>query len=277
MYREATKIAAIALAAVMTACGQSETTRQANELYGEADALIACGKPEQAVVILDSLQRAYPGETEVQRRAMHLRPQAIEKMTVSRISSIDSLIAVRQATYETLKGKMKKISGPDLVEPYYVYADTYNKEFLNTTGIEPRVTDIGQFYIISSVNPGGLKQQAVEISVDGETASTGIVPYDGEMNYRINGSEVITFSPAACDTIGSLAAAHPSSSFKLTFKGEKKDMSVNLSARQRDAIITCYLFSQAIIDSREMAVQREKAERQLQIARDQIARTFNED
>lgn len=277
MYKEA-KIAAIAVAAIMTACsGQTESNRRACSLYDQADALINDGQPARAIELLDSLQRAYPDEADVQRRALHLRPQAIEKATLAQLSSTDSLMAVRQATYEQLKDKMRRLNSPELVEPYYVYAATYNKEFLNTTGIEPRVSDIGQFYIVSSVNPGGLKHQAIDLTVGDETVSTGTVPYDGEMNYRIGGSEVITFTPARCDTIGMLAAAHPDTNFRITFKGEKKDRTEKLSAKQRDAIVTCYLFSQAIIDSRELAVQREKLERRLQIARDQIARTFNED
>ncbi len=278
MYKEAIKITAIAAAIAITSCsGQTEANRQATSLLGQAETFIGDGDSTSAIVLLDSLQRAYPGETDVQRKALHLRPKAIELATLAEISTVDSLLAVRQATYEQLKGFMKLISSPDLVEPYYVYADTYNKEFLNTIGIEPRVSEFGEFYIISSVNPGGLKHQGITVTAGGVEASTGMVPYDGEMNYRINNSEVISFTPAQCDTIGALAESNRGAAMKLTFNGEKKNHTVKLSDKQRDAIVTCYLFSHSITDSREMAVKREKLERQLQIARDQIARTFQED
>ncbi|MDE6126928.1 MAG: hypothetical protein K2G30_08220, partial [Muribaculaceae bacterium] len=156
---------------------------------------------------------------------------------------------------------------------YWTYGKPYRPDFMNTTGIEPRVSEIGEFYIVSSVNPaGGLKHTTVAVSGNGARATATPVPYDGESNYRIDGGEIITFSPEASDTIGAFAYGNQGVPLTLHFIGTK-ERSQKLAADQAAAIAAAYRYSKITVDARERSVNRQKLEKQLAIARDQIART----
>lgn len=147
---------------------------------------------------------------------------------------------------------------------------------MNTTGIEPRVSEIGQFYIVSSLNPsGGTHHEAVTLTAGGSSVSTPRVAYDGESNYRIGSGEVITFSPEQSDTIGYFASEilknSPAAKATLSFIGAKGRKPVNLSANQLRAIANAYNYSKAIVRARDNQVERQRLEKTIEIARRQAA------
>lgn len=262
----------VAASMVMISCGgESETARAARQLYEQAQSCNLDGNPAEALLLLDSLQSTYKTETEWQRLAMKLRPTVMINATEMQIRAVDDSISMLEERYNMLLPKMKKVDDPRLVEPYYVDKATFNADFMNGTGIQPRVSEIGQFYFVSSVNPGGLKHTGFSLSCDGESAVAGPVPYDGEMNYRINGSEVITYSPDQSDAAGIFADGHSGKDMMLTFTGGKAK-NIKLNSKQVDAIANCYNFSRAIVDARQLAFERERLNRQLDIARSQAER-----
>ncbi|MDE6084963.1 MAG: hypothetical protein K2G40_00985, partial [Muribaculaceae bacterium] len=66
---------------MLTACfvtpgcsSESESAKSARLLYEQAESLNLSGNPQEAILLLDSLKRAYPAETKWQRAAMKLRP-----------------------------------------------------------------------------------------------------------------------------------------------------------------------------------------------------------
>lgn len=144
---------------------------------------------------------------------------------------------------------------------------------MNTTGIEARVSEIGQFYIVSSANPS-LKHTAISVNGPAASATTPAVPYDGESNYRIDGGEVITFSPEQSDTIGAAVvrnlAANSSAPLTLQFTGGK-NKSLKLSAAQAQGIANAYNYSAALIRARDNEVQHKRLEKTIEIARRQAA------
>lgn len=279
MYNAVIKLSAITLSAIaLVACGgKSLETIDAETMLAEARDAITEGNPQHSIEILDSLQKKYPSEIEVQREAIKIRPQAMEAITISELSTVDSLIACFSATHESLAPTMRLISDKNLVEPYYVPTASYNANFLNTTGIQPRVNEIGQFYIISSVNGKGIKHNSITLKSASGEVSTAIVAYDGDSNYRSGNSEMITYLPEQCDTLGVFVNENLGNTITLTFNGESgKKISDKLSKTAIKGIADAYNFSKSVIMSRDLAVKRQKLERQLQIARDQIARTTQE-
>lgn len=275
MYNATTKqvlFTTIAIASfIITSCSESESTRNARDLYEQARTLNIAGKPVEAITILDSLQHAYPSETEIQRDAMKLRPTIIINAAEQRIVSIDDSIASLEQQYASMLSKMKRISDPRLVEPYYVDADTYNPDFMRTTGIQPRVSDIGQMYFVSSVNGENLKHTGFTLSSDGGSVTVGPVPYDGELNYRINGSEVVTYSPDSSEPAGLFAMNAHGNKATATLTGGKSKV-INISPKQLQAIENCYQFSRAIIVARQLAFEKERLHKQIEIARAQSER-----
>ncbi len=264
--------AAVAAMVAETSCGgESETARAARTLYEQAQSCNLDGDPMKALTLLDSLQSNYKTETEWQRSAMKFRPTVMINATEMQIRIVDDSIAMLRDCYDKLLLSMKKVDDPRLVEPYYVDRATFNADFMNGTGVQPRVSEIGQFYFISSVNPGGIKHTGFSLKCDGESVTAGPVPYDGEMNYRIGGSEVITYSPEQSEAAGKFADEHNGRAMSVVIIGDKSK-SIKLSSKQVNAVASCYNFSRAIVEARQLAFERERLNRQLEIARSQAER-----
>lgn len=267
---------AIALAgALLPACSGSKADPEAQALYDQASEAFDSHDYTRSIAMLDSLQKAFPAEIDLQRQGMALRPKVIEHQTLLDITRNDSLKVVTQLNGERLKPLMVWVKTPRMLEGYWVGKGANNPNFLNTTGIQGRVSEIGEFYIVSSMNPAG-NHTSVSLSDGSNTVSTPAVPYDGENNYRIEGSEVITFSPAQSDTIGQFAFAHADRPLTLTLRG-KRSKSVKLSAAQVTALADAWAYSQAVIGARNLEGERSRLEATLQVARNQIARTANTD
>ena len=158
-----------------------------------------------------------------------------------------------------------------MLEGYWVASEGYNPSFMSTTAIQGRVSEIGEFYIVSSAKPS-IGHTSISLSDGSASVSTPEVPYDGESNYRIDGGEIITFSPAQSDTIGQFALANTGKPLTLTFRG-KSSRQVKLPAVQTSALADAYAYARAISRARQLAVERQRLEATLQVARNQMART----
>lgn len=271
MSNATTKLISLATLAISIAScsGGSSKPDPAQLLYAEAQDQLQAGNPDMVLALLDSIKVKFPDSIAMQRRGMVLRREAILQQVRNEMTVTDDSINLCMAEVNRLKPSMKKIDDPRLVEPYYVAAAGYNPDFLSSTGVQACVDEAGQFYLKSSVQ-STLKHTGIALSAaDGASATAGPVPFDGEMNYRINGSEVITFSPAQSDAIGQFAADHRGSGATLSFTGGKKH-SVKLSSKQIDAIATCYEYSRAMTAGRHLTFQREKLNRQEALTLQQI-------
>lgn len=260
---------------ILPSCGKSPERVAAESLLSEADSSFAQNDYSRTILLLDSLQAAFPNEIEVQRNALSLRPKAVEKITIAELTETDSLLAVYAAQNEILSPAMKTISGPELVESYKVPLSGYDSNFLNSTGLQPRVDEIGQFYMISSVAGSAIRHNSITIRANGGEVSTSTVPFDGDSNYRIGTTEMVTYLPNQCDTVGQFISTLPESTPAiLIFNGENgKKITKKLTPQQVKGIADAYRFSKSIVWSRDLTVRKEKLEKKLQIARDQIART----
>ena len=266
------------LLALMCSCGGKQENPQARELLDNANAAFEQQDYDLATTLLDSLQKTFPSELGIQRESMALRPKVIEQTALLQLQQLDSLDAADTSTLTALKPALKWVKTPGMIEGYWIDAKAYNPNFMNTTGIEARVNEIGQFYIVSSVNPAGtLKHTSVTLKTGSESVTTQTVPYDGESNYRLGGGEVITFSPEQSDTIGFTAMqavnANPSATGTLIFNGAKNTKSIRLNAAQTAAIANAYRYSSAVIRARDNQVLRQKLNRTIEIARQQTAKT----
>lgn len=266
------------LIVLISACGGKQENPQARELLDNANAAFEQQDYALATTLLDSLQKTFPSELGIQRESMALRPKVIEQTALLQLQQLDSLDAADTSTLTALKPALKWVKTPGMIEGYWIDAKAYNPNFMNTTGIEARVNEIGQFYIVSSVNPAGtLKHTSVTLKTGSESVTTQTVPYDGESNYRLGGGEVITFSPEQSDTIGFTAMqavnANPSATGTLIFNGAKNTKSIRLNAAQTAAIANAYRYSSAVIRARDNQVQRQKLNRTIEIARQQAAKT----
>ncbi len=269
MLNAATKlIAAAALATLITSCSGNKGTDPATELYQQAEAQLQAGNPQQVYMLLDSIKATYPDSVGMQRRGLMLRRQALLLELADRMAVVEDSINKCVDDVNALKPLIKTINDPRLVEPYSVAAAGYNPDFLSTTGIQARVDDAGQFYLISSLQ-SALKHTGIRLTSGSDSADAGPVAYDGELNYRINGSEVVTYSPMQSRAIGEFASTHRDAGATLQFTGGKPH-SVKLSAKQVNAIADCYDYANAMTRGRQLSLEKEKLTRQQQLTDSQI-------
>lgn len=257
---------------LLSSCGGQKNNPEAEALLDQARNAYNAADYSLATTMLDSLQHNYPDQIELQKQGMALRPQVIEAVAIKQMAEIDSLTQVDLATIESLKSSLKWVKTEGMIEGYWIAPQAYNPAFMNSNGIEARVSEIGQFYLVSSLNPSKLNHTAVAVTIGGETARTPDVAYDGESNYRIGGGEVITFSPEQSDAIGKLAASFggntPAGQLTFIGKGNKK---VALNQAQTSAIAQAYRYSSAVIRARDNAVERKRLEKTIETARRQAA------
>lgn len=265
-------IAGLAIAG--SGCSSKSENPDARNLLAKAENDFNSGNYASSIALLDSLQKTFPAETALQREAMAMRPKVIEAEATKALTAVDSTYNADIETLKSLKTQLKWIKTPGMIEGYWIAPEVYRSDFMNTTGIEARVSEIGEFYIVSSVNPAGnLKHQSIGLKTSAGNARTQNVAYDGESNYRIGGAEVITFSPAQSDTIGMVARnaveANQAAGASVIFYGVKGEKSVKISPAVLKGIGKAYAYSAATIRARDLQVERERLNRTIEIARRQ--------
>lgn len=265
-------IAGLAIAG--SGCSSKSENPDARNLLAKAENDFNSGNYASSIALLDSLQKTFPAETALQREAMAMRPKVIEAEATKALAAVDSTYNADIETLKSLKTQLKWIKTPGMIEGYWIAPEVYRSDFMNTTGIEARVSEIGEFYIVSSVNPAGnLKHQSIGLKTSAGNARTQNVAHDGESNYRIGGAEVITFSPAQSDTIGMVARnaveANQAAGASVIFYGVKGEKSVKISPAVLKGIGKAYAYSAATIRARDLQVERERLNRTIEIARRQ--------
>lgn len=265
-------IAGLAIAG--SGCSSKSENPDARNLLAKAENDFNSGNYASSIALLDSLQKTFPAETALQREAMAMRTKVIEAEATKALAAVDSTYNADIETLKSLKTQLKWIKTPGMIEGYWIAPEVYRSDFMNTTGIEARVSEIGEFYIVSSVNPAGnLKHQSIGLKTSAGNARTQNVAYDGESNYRIGGAEVITFSPAQSDTIGMVARnaveANQAAGASVIFYGVKGEKSVKISPAVLKGIGKAYAYSAATIRARDLQVERERLNRTIEIARRQ--------
>ena len=265
-------IAGLAIAG--SGCSSKSENPDARNLLAKAENDFNSGNYASSIALLDSLQKTFPAETALQREAMAMRPKVIEAEATKALAAVDSTYNADIETLKSLKTQLKWIKTPGMIEGYWIAPEVYRSDFMNTTGIEARVSEIGEFYIVSSVNPAGnLKHQSIGLKTSAGNARTQNVAYDGESNYRIGGAEVITFSPAQSYTIGMVARnaveANQAAGASVIFYGVKGEKSVKISPAVLKGIGKAYAYSAATIRARDLQVERERLNRTIEIARRQ--------
>ncbi|MCC8072362.1 MAG: hypothetical protein LIO90_11255 [Bacteroidales bacterium] len=267
----AVAVIATAWAMGLTSCGDKDK-EAAIELKTQATEAMEQGRYEEAIALIDSIDHAYPKQIDIRREAMHLRPQVLERLTQRELSRTDSLCAILTYRCDSLKNTMVYVKQP--IEGYYTAKCIEGKTPGTASGLYARMTNEGLFYLIASCTQN-VKSVGVELSADGATLRSATVEADGELNDRSRGVELITFTPAQSDTLGAFVLAHYPSPIQLTYVADRP-LTIKLLPQQAQAIAETYVVAKNL---RELGLEtRRKAYlgRQLDTARSQQARTFEE-
>lgn len=258
-------ITALLAAAALTACGDNKS-QSAQSVYDAASTLLDQGNPAGAISMLDSLDSAYSGETDLRRRGMHLRALAMEKLTVAELSETDSLLACLTAESQQLSASLQKVS--NAVEPYYIATGSS----LAPTGLQARMAPDGVAYIVSSLSGHPVQHTSITASADGRSATTATVAFDGERSTREAGIETVHFVGAECDSLLRFISS-ATSPVTITWNG-KTTYSRPLTNGEQKAIATVGTYAASVTAIKVATLEHQRLEKQLEIARSQAARTF---
>lgn len=279
MYNAFSKpMAAAALAVMMGACAEQDPDKKAAEdLVGRIEIEIQASRPMQAMALMDSVDKLYPAQIDARRKVTAMRPKAIEMASIQQIAKADSIIAATQLQLADLEPKMKHIDGGDL-DGYYLAADQGKAPFMNSTGIQARVNDDNfTFYIVAQTRGKKIGINQVALNTATDQAESQQMPASSARVVDIEGSELATFLAEEVADLGAWAADNAAGIKGAMIYGAKGNQRVSLTADQARAIATAWEFSNAKMRHINALMLREKLDRQLQVARDQIANTATQE
>ena len=259
-------LAAVAMSLALTACGDKDKEK-ALELYSQTEAAIEARNYSGALVLLDTLNSRYPGQTEVRRQALCLRAAAMEGIAMDSIESVSEALAQATLDVDKWRPKFKHISSSVGLDGYFIPAGAPEK-VMTTTGIQPRVSEKGLFYIVANVEGKAIGLKSLEF-VEG-AASISSSAISASRVVKVEGSESASFNPEDLEGIGAWLKDHPGTS-KLILHGSRSTATVKINDKLRLQLVDCYEYSCALQAQRLASIKREKFERLLATARDQKA------
>lgn len=265
---------AAACAVALTSCDSQARRDQeaAQALVDQAQQNIDSGNYENAIALIDSIDRAYPSQVECRRSAIPMRAKALKGYSEQRLMQTDSLVTVLQASIGEFTDVMHHVKGDADLDGYYVVRSAYNPEFASSPGMQVRVSDLDySFYIVASSGEKRIGvNQIVLSSPQGEMASTAIPedsPRAGDTDAF--GSDIASFRSEEVADLAAWAADNASSINRLVIKGSLGEVETKLSSAQTSAISTAWRFADIASRLQQGLRLKEKLEKQLVLARDQ--------
>lgn len=267
MFKGICKIlAAGAVAAGMAACGDAGA-EGARTLLAQTDSAIAAANYNQAIAFLDTLNARHRDQTEARREGLRLRAIAIEGLARDSIEIAATELSAATAALDSLRPDFEHIAGPAGVEGFFLPKGT-SAAVMGTTSVQGRVDEQGYFYVVVNVSgrKPGISSLRITAGPDswhsGDIAAARIVD--------VGSSQSASFSPEDVDGLGEWLIAHPQAS-KITIVGRRGDTDVRLTPALRRELTATAAFARALQRQRLASIHREKYERMLATARDQIA------
>lgn len=269
MFNAANKtIAALMIAAALVSCGENNKEK-AQALLDEASLLVERGDYGAAIEVIDTLDTRYAKEIDVRKQGLLCRARAVEGLAKDSIIAADDMLTHSIEQMEAREKDFEHIELPNGLDGYFIAKSIYEKNAMNKTGIQPRVED-SEGYFQLAVNIHGRKIGFERVSVNnGGNVVTTVAVNPGRL-VTVEGSELVVLTQEEATPLVEALKANPGiDEYKLC--GAKNSITVKLMSKMRDAIINSYDYAMSIQANRLAQIKREKFERQLQMARDQIA------
>lgn len=277
MFNAVNKIIICAVAVVAaSSCNQDNNGKEAEHLLDEIEQAVSCGDNQKAIMLMDSLDKTYPDQIEQRKRSLKHRPVIMEKIVIDRIREADSIIVSLQNEIDRIKGDFRHIDGGDL-DGYYIWDKAYDPKFINSTGIEGRVSDDQYYFYIVAQSTGkkiGLDQ--VVLNTDADSCHSRKIPDGNGRMMIVEGAEMASFIPEEVYDLGEWAYNNADDIKSATLIGASGTIELPLKPLRGAAIGKAWYYSSLMQQHRSALINREKLERQLQIARDQIANSLSD-
>lgn len=251
---------------MLAAC--SGDKKEAGELYALSEEAIAAGHYEQALTLLDTLNARYPAQVEVRRNALGLRARAMEGLAIDSITEADARLAAATLAVDSLGQQFRHVAAPAPGMDGFWLPKGVNERAMATTGIQARVSDDGYLYLVASLNGKRIGLKAIELRA-GDASYTSEAISQARL-VTVGNSESASFNQEELEGLGAWLKEHPGAN-KIVFIGSRRNHQAPLNAATRSELALCSEYAQALQAKRLASVLREKYERRLRTARDQMA------
>lgn len=170
------KLIALPLFMALFSCNSDE--KKAEELFQRAESSFATGNYSLAKLQIDSIRTLYPKAFEVRKAGIKLMQQVDLQEQQKTLVYLDSVMAVKQASLDSIKGNfvLEKDTAYQEVGNYFYPTQTVEKN-IGRSFLRGQVNERGEMSITSIYCAGGkLHHRAVKVSVDDLFAETPISP-----------------------------------------------------------------------------------------------------
>jgi hypothetical protein len=257
---------ALAVTVMLSACGKDDSEQKAAAaLDAKIDSAINVQNYEEAIALIDSLNKAYPLQVEIRRGTIAKRAQAMEGWSQKRIPELDCNIANCEESIANLEKNFKLVKPSSNLAGYYVSKND-TKDFASCACVQARVNtgdDAQDTPWTLAVNAGkniALNKIVITLA-DGSNFAIDAPVSDGTM---------ASIAPERVNELGEYLTEKPQTA-TATVSGGKGSVNIKLSAADCEAISASWQFATLKDNLRRALIERERLERQLQIARDQKA------
>ena len=270
------QILSTALAAVLTAfaattissCGGGDAVTQQTDsalaLKARVDSAMAAGQYSEAVSLIDTISKRYPLATEVRKSLIPVRAKAMEDSIVKAIPQLDLSIANLKGVIDTERARFVTQTTSSNFPPVLVYRGTQGP-MTGSARIQARVSTGDE----EELNPWCL---AVSAGKNIGMSSLQVVTRSGEQfTIAVPASEYeqATVPMEDVTPLARQLADNGDVITSMTASGSHGTARIPVSAVQSDGLAAAYRLVTARDSLRSLMMLREKAERILQLARDQ--------
>lgn len=156
----------------------------------------------------------------------------------SEMERINAEIDMNKNRVDSLLPMFDVIDNPRYVEKYSVYKGWKNYDTGSKTGVLIRLCENATLEMIATWQGGFFDH--VNLLAEGETVSTGVVPYDKALNYRIGSTNIVAFKGKEVNDICRLVSDNESADVKMTFVGNKSQKTIVLTKTQKEMIAATF-------------------------------------
>lgn len=256
---------------------QTEDAEKAEQVMSQIKSLYAGQDYDNAMLMIDSLMKTYPGLIDVQRRAMHIQTMITEKRTLADSTANEKILEQSMAAADSIKHNLKFVKNADMVEGYFVDKTMPDDGIPSATGIVARVTEHGDISLLSSLRSHRIRHTKICATADTASVATNNVPLSNSRNYHYNDDgqsvELVTFNAQECGDFLSFIVQNASCPITIKFINGTKSYKQTLSQKEKDAIVNVVNYTTAVTTAQSAANMRLKFARKLQLARKQIKQT----
>lgn len=170
------KLIVLPLFMALFSCNSDE--KKAEELFQRAESSFATGDYSLAKLQIDSIRTLYPKAFEVRKAGIKLMQQVDLQEQQKTLVYLDSVMAVKQASLDSIKGNfvLEKDTAYQEAGNYFYPTQTVEKN-IGRSFLRGQVNERGEMSITSIYCAGGkLHHRAVKVSVDDLFAETPISP-----------------------------------------------------------------------------------------------------